>query len=180
MKKLAGGRPRHGPRTRLLPKQTLARGGRTASAHVDGDNRGPAHGVAPRRLESDHVATVGPTIISDLSALSLYAWVFSAYILTQTVMLPVFGKLSDLYGRRKFLLGLVIFMGGSILSGASQNIDELIVFRAIQGVGRFQVMATLQASRARVLRLPLESAFSWGAQPGHLLRCGQARLQGRR
>ncbi len=87
-------------------------------------------------LDQTIVATAGPTIISDLGGLSLYAWVFSAYILTQTVMLPVFGKLSDLYGRRRFyVLGLLIFMGGSILSGASQNIDELIVFRAIQGVG---------------------------------------------
>jgi len=87
-------------------------------------------------LDQTIVATAGPTIISDLGGLSLYAWVFSAYILTQTVMLPVFGKLSDLYGRKRFyILGLLIFMGGSILSGAAQNIDELIVSRAIQGVG---------------------------------------------
>ncbi len=93
-------------------------------------------GLLLAALDQTIVATAGPTIISDLGGLSLYAWVFSAYILTQTVMLPVFGKLSDLYGRRRFyVLGLVIFMGGSILSGASQNIDELIVFRAIQGIG---------------------------------------------
>jgi EmrB/QacA subfamily drug resistance transporter len=93
-------------------------------------------GLLLAALDQTIVATAGPTIISDLGGLSLYAWVFSAYILTQTVMLPVFGKLSDLYGRRKFyVLGLVIFMGGSILSGASQNIDQLIVFRAIQGIG---------------------------------------------
>jgi len=93
-------------------------------------------GLLLSALDQTIVATAGPTIISDLGGLSLYAWVFSAYILTQTVALPIFGKLSDLYGRRKFfVLGLVIFMGGSILSGASQNIDELIVFRAIQGIG---------------------------------------------
>lgn len=87
-------------------------------------------------MDQTIVATAGSTIISDLGGLSLYAWVFSAYILTQTVSFPVFGKLSDLYGRRRFLLlGLVVFMAGSILSGASQNIDELIVFRAIQGIG---------------------------------------------
>ncbi|MCL5067886.1 MAG: MFS transporter [Thaumarchaeota archaeon] len=87
-------------------------------------------------MDQTIVATAGPTIIGDLGGLSLYAWVFSAYILTQTVSMPVFGKLSDLYGRRKFfLLGLGIFMAGSIMSGLSQNIDELIVFRAIQGVG---------------------------------------------
>jgi EmrB/QacA subfamily drug resistance transporter len=93
-------------------------------------------GLLLAALDQTIVATAGPTIISDLGGLSLYAWVFSAYILTQTVALPIFGKLSDLYGRKRFfVLGLAIFMGGSMLSGASQNIDELIIFRAIQGIG---------------------------------------------
>src|SRR6267143_1393368 len=87
-------------------------------------------------IDQTIVATASPTIISELGGVSLYAWVFSAYILTQTVSMPIFGKLSDLYGRKKFfLLGLAIFISGSILSGAAQNIDELIVFRAIQGIG---------------------------------------------
>ncbi len=87
-------------------------------------------------LDQTRVATAGPTIISDLGGLSVYAWVFSAYILTQTVSMPIFAKLSDLYGRRRFLvLGTIIFMGGSALSGAAQNINELILFRAIQGIG---------------------------------------------
>ncbi len=87
-------------------------------------------------IDQTIVATAGPTIIADLSGLSVYAWVFSAYILAQTVAMPVFGKLSDLYGRKRFfLLGLVIFLVGSILSGASQNITQLIIFRAIQGIG---------------------------------------------
>jgi MFS family permease len=71
-------------------------------------------------LDQTIVATAGPTIISDLGGLSVYAWVFSAYILTQTVAMPVLGKLSDLYGRRRFLvLGLIVFMAGSALSGAA-------------------------------------------------------------
>jgi EmrB/QacA subfamily drug resistance transporter len=87
-------------------------------------------------MDQTIVATAGPTIISDLGGLNLYAWVFSAYILTQTVAMPIFGKLSDLYGRRRFfILGLVIFMAGSIASGAAQNIDELILSRAVQGLG---------------------------------------------
>jgi EmrB/QacA subfamily drug resistance transporter len=87
-------------------------------------------------MDQTIVATAGPTIISDLGGLSLYAWVFSAYILAQTVSMPIFGKLSDLYGRRRFfILGLLIFMVGSVLSGLSQTIYQLIVFRAIQGVG---------------------------------------------
>jgi EmrB/QacA subfamily drug resistance transporter len=82
------------------------------------------------------VATAGPTIIADLGGLSLYAWVFSAFVIVQTVTIPVFGKLSDIYGRKRFFLsGLAIFMIGSALSGASQNIYELIGFRALQGIG---------------------------------------------
>jgi EmrB/QacA subfamily drug resistance transporter len=82
------------------------------------------------------VATAGPTIIADLGGLSLYAWVFSSFIIAQTVVIPILGKLSDIYGRKRFfLLGLVIFMVGSVFSGASQNIYELIIFRSLQGVG---------------------------------------------
>ena len=87
-------------------------------------------------LDQTIVATAGPTIIADLGGLSVYAWVFSSYILTQTVAMPIFGKLSDLYGRRKFLLlGISLFMGGSALSGQAQDINQLIIFRAIQGIG---------------------------------------------
>src|SRR5438876_1396144 len=82
------------------------------------------------------VSTAGPTIISELGGLSLYAWVFSAFLIVQTVTIPIFGKLSDLYGRKRlFLLGVVLFMAGSVLSGASQSIVELILFRAVQGLG---------------------------------------------
>ncbi|MDV3293563.1 MAG: MFS transporter, partial [Nitrososphaerales archaeon] len=78
----------------------------------------------------------GPTIISDLGGLSLYAWVFSSFIIVQTIVIPIFGKLSDLYGRKRFfLLGLILFMVGSALSGASQDIYQLIAFRALQGIG---------------------------------------------
>ena len=87
-------------------------------------------------LDQTIVATAGPTIIADLGGLSVYAWVFSVYILTQTVAMPIFGKLSDLYGRRRFLiLGIALFMTGSALSGAAQDINQLILFRAIQGIG---------------------------------------------
>ncbi len=82
------------------------------------------------------VATAGPTIISDLGGVTLYAWVFSAFVIVQTVVIPIFGKLSDIYGRKRFFLaGLALFMLGSVLSGASQNIYELIAFRAMQGIG---------------------------------------------
>jgi EmrB/QacA subfamily drug resistance transporter len=87
-------------------------------------------------LDVTIVATAGPTIISDLGGVSLYAWVFSSFIIVQTVVIPIFGKLSDLYGRKRFfLIGLSVFMVGSALSGASQSIYELILFRALQGIG---------------------------------------------
>jgi EmrB/QacA subfamily drug resistance transporter len=82
------------------------------------------------------VSTTGPTIISDLGGLSLYAWPFTSFIIVLTVSVLIFGKLSDLYGRKRlYLLGVVVFMAGSALSGASENIYELILFRAIQGIG---------------------------------------------
>jgi len=82
------------------------------------------------------VSTAGPTIVSELGGLSLYAWVFSSFLIVQTVTIPIFGKLCDLYGRKRFfLLGLVVFMAGSALSGASRDIYQLILFRAVQGIG---------------------------------------------
>jgi len=82
------------------------------------------------------VSTAGPTIVSELGGLNLYAWVFSAFLIVQVVTIPIFGKLSDLYGRKRlFLLGVVVFMAGSALSGASRSIQELILFRAVQGLG---------------------------------------------
>ncbi len=82
------------------------------------------------------VSTAGPTIVAELGGLSLYAWVFSAFVIVQTVTIPIFGKLSDLYGRKRFfLLGVAVFMAGSALSGLSQDIYQLIIFRAVQGIG---------------------------------------------
>src|SRR5438477_123689 len=82
------------------------------------------------------VSTAAPTIIADLGGLNLFAWVFSAFLIVQTVTIPIFGKLSDLYGRKRFfLLGLLVFMAGSALSGASRDIYQLIAFRAVQGIG---------------------------------------------
>src|SRR5204862_4698219 len=82
------------------------------------------------------VSTAAPTIIADLGGLNLFAWVFSAFPILQTVTIPIFGKLSDLYGRkRSFLLGLLVFMAACALSGDSQHTYQLIAFRALQGIG---------------------------------------------
>ena len=87
-------------------------------------------------IEATIVSTVMPTVVDHLGGLSQYAWVFSAYILTSTVTMPLWGRLSDLYGRRTFYLAAVgLFLLGSALSGASQSMGQLIAFRAVQGLG---------------------------------------------
>ncbi|MDQ1611593.1 MAG: hypothetical protein QOG00_1524 [Pyrinomonadaceae bacterium] len=87
-------------------------------------------------LEATVVGTAMPTVIATLGGLNHYSWVFSAYLITSTVTVPVWGKLSDLYGRRLFYqIGIAIFLLGSVLSGTSGSMTQLIVFRAIQGLG---------------------------------------------
>ena len=87
-------------------------------------------------LEATVVGTAMPTVIASLGGLSHYSWVFSAYLITSTVTVPVWGKLSDLYGRRLFFqLGIAVFLVGSMLSGMSATMTQLIVFRAVQGLG---------------------------------------------
>ncbi len=87
-------------------------------------------------LEATAVSTAMPTVVSSLGGLNIYSWVFSAYVLTSTISLPFWGRLSDLYGRRRFYtIGIGIFLIGSALSGQSNSMDALILFRALQGFG---------------------------------------------
>ncbi len=93
-------------------------------------------GILMGALDNTIVLTALPGIVSDLGDTGGLAFVVTAYLVAQTVSMPIFGKLSDHFGRRRFfLLGLALFILGSMLSGASQNIDELLGFRALQGVG---------------------------------------------
>lgn len=87
-------------------------------------------------LEATVVGTAMPTVIATLGGLSHYSWVFSAYLVTSTVTVPVWGKLSDLYGRRlMYQVGIGMFLLGTLLSGFSGTMTQLIIFRAIQGLG---------------------------------------------
>ncbi len=87
-------------------------------------------------LEATVVGTAMPTVIASLGGLSHYSWVFSAYLITSTVTVPVWGKLSDLYGRRViYQSGIAVFLLGSILSGVATSMTQLIAFRALQGLG---------------------------------------------
>lgn len=87
-------------------------------------------------MELTVVATVLPTVISDLGGIRLYSWAIAAYMLTSTVTVPIYGKLADVLGRKPVLLfGLSVFIAGSLGAGAAGSMTSLIVFRALQGVG---------------------------------------------
>jgi EmrB/QacA subfamily drug resistance transporter len=87
-------------------------------------------------LDQTVVGTALPRIVTDLHGNGLYTWVVTAYLLSSTITVPIYGKLSDVYGRKSLLLtGIVIFLAGSWLSGLSQSMTQLIVFRALQGLG---------------------------------------------
>jgi Na+/melibiose symporter-like transporter len=87
-------------------------------------------------LDQTVVGTALPRIVTDLNGASLYAWVVSAYLLSSTVTVPIYGKFSDVFGRKVMLIiGVCLFLIGSWLSGASQNMNELVAFRAVQGLG---------------------------------------------
>ena len=92
-------------------------------------------------LDQTIVGTAAPKILGDLNGFSQYTWIATAYLLTATVTMPVYGKLSDMYGRRLFFLGgMVIFLIGSALAGASQSMGQLIICRALQGLGGGAIM----------------------------------------
>jgi EmrB/QacA subfamily drug resistance transporter len=87
-------------------------------------------------IDATIVSTAMPTIVAKLGGLELYSWVFSIYMLTSALTTPLFGKLSDLYSRRRLMLiGIGIFVVGSTLCGAAQSMEALVVFRAVQGLG---------------------------------------------
>jgi len=98
-------------------------------------------------LDSTIVATALPTIVGELGGLDRLAWVVTAYLLAQTVVTPLYGKLGDLYGRRVVLQSaIVIFLIGSALCGMSRTMMQLVLFRAIQGLGGGGLMVTAQAA----------------------------------
>ncbi|HEU0196076.1 MAG TPA: MDR family MFS transporter [Nevskiaceae bacterium] len=96
-------------------------------------------------MDSVIVSTAIPQIVGDLGGFSLFSWVFSVYLLAQTVTIPIYGKLSDSFGRKTVLLiGTVIFLLGSAASAAAWNMESLIVFRGLQGLGAGSIMATVE------------------------------------
>ncbi|MFI6045345.1 MDR family MFS transporter [Nocardia sp. NPDC051321] len=103
-------------------------------------------GMFMAALDQTITATAVRTIADDLSGYSLQAWVTTAYLITATLTTPLYGKLSDMYGRRPFLLAAIaIFVGGSLLCTVAQSMYQLAAFRAIQGVGAGGLMSLASA-----------------------------------
>jgi EmrB/QacA subfamily drug resistance transporter len=93
-------------------------------------------GLFMASMEATVVATAMPTIVSQLGGLAIYSWAFSLYMLTSTTTVPVYGKLSDVFGRRPvYLVAMIIFLVGSVLCGMAQSMEQLVAFRALQGLG---------------------------------------------
>ena len=93
-------------------------------------------GIFASAIDNTIVATAMPTIVGDLGGSDKFVWVTSAYIVMVMAGMPIFGKLSDMYGRKKFFMfGLSVFLIGSMLCGLADSIVQLSIFRAIQGIG---------------------------------------------
>ncbi len=93
-------------------------------------------GLILSSLDQTIISTAMPTLVEELDGFSLYSWVFAVYMLASTTTMPIYGKLADIYGRRKmYLTGMFLFQAGSGLCGIAENMTQLIVFRGIQGLG---------------------------------------------
>ncbi len=100
-------------------------------------------GILLSALDQTIVSPAMPRIIGDLNGFEAYSWVFTVYLLTSTITVPIFGKLSDMYGRKWFYIGgILVFLLGSVLSGLSADMTQLVTFRGLQGIGAGIMMAT--------------------------------------
>lgn len=95
-------------------------------------------------MDTTIVATAIPQVVDSLGGFSQIGWVFSVYMLAQTVTIPIYGKLADLYGRKPVLIfGIVVFLLGSLASAMAWSMTALIAFRALQGLGAGSIGATV-------------------------------------
>src|SRR5438105_7459991 len=113
-------------------------------------------------LDQTVVGTALPKIVGALQGFDRYSWAVTAYILTSTTMIPIVGKLSDQFGRKWFLLsGTLLFLLGSALAGMSRNMDQLIIFRGVQGLGAGVGMALVATVMADLF--PPEERAKWSS-----------------
>ncbi|HKN94720.1 MAG TPA: MDR family MFS transporter [Thermoleophilaceae bacterium] len=135
-------------------------------------------GMLLAALDQTIVSTALPTIVGDLGGVSHLSWVVTSYLLASTISTPLYGKLGDMYGRKKiFQFSIVIFLAGSALAGVSQSMTELVLFRALQGLGAGGLMVGAQAiigdlvpprDRGRYMGL-MGSVFAFASVVGPLL-----------
>ena len=135
-------------------------------------------GMLLAALDQTIVSTALPTIVGDLGGVNHLSWVVTSYLLASTTSTPLYGKLGDMYGRKKlFQIAIVIFLAGSALSGASQSMTQLVLFRGLQGLGAGGLMVGAQAiigdlvpprDRGRYMGL-IGSVFAFASVVGPLL-----------
>ena len=110
--------------------------------------------MALSAVDNTIVSTAVPQVVRDLGGFTLFSWVFSGYLLTQTVSIPIYGKLADQWGRKPILIaGTVIFLAGSALCASSWNMVSLIGFRGLQGLGAGSIMATVNTLAGDLYKL---------------------------
>ena len=115
---------------------------------TEADNRGAIVGalmlaIGLAAIDSTIVATAVPQIVADLGGFSLFPWIFSIYLLTQAVTVPIYGRLSDVFGRKPVLLvGVAGFLVGSVLCAVAWSMVTLIVFRGLQGLAAGAILPT--------------------------------------
>ena len=98
-------------------------------------------GLFTAAMDMTVVSTSLPRIVASLGGLGLFPWVFTSFMITSTTAVPIVGKLTDLFGRKPFYIaGVAILLLGSVLSGSSQSMEQLIAFRAVQGLGAGMIM----------------------------------------
>lgn len=106
-------------------------------------------GMALAALDGTILSTAVPQIVGDLGGFSVFSWLFSGYLLAATVTLPVYGKLSDTFGRKPVLIaGIILFLVGSVLCATAWNMGSLIAFRIVQGLGGGAIQGTVQTIAA--------------------------------
>ncbi|MGW1883287.1 MFS transporter [Streptomyces sp. NPDC001970] len=127
--------------TEASPRTATARRGRVVAALM--------LGMALAALDGTIVSTAVPQIVGDLGGFSVFSWLFSGYLLAVTVTLPVYGKLSDTFGRKPVLIaGIALFLVGSLLCAGAWNMASLIAFRVVQGLGGGALQGTIQTIAA--------------------------------
>jgi EmrB/QacA subfamily drug resistance transporter len=112
-------------------------------------------------IDGTIVSTAMPTIVGDLHGISSYAWVFSGFLLAEIATIPLWGRLADMFGRKKiFLAGMSIFLLGSVLCGTAQSMTALVLFRAVQGVGAGCVLPVAQTISADLYTMEQRAKIS--------------------